>query len=204
MVDSIKVDPMHHILQGVFTTATNAASEAMSKWTNGELTLSLNRVDELALEEVAPALQVSDELLTMILLMLEGEDGGQLILTFDEENGRKLAASLLNREVCTDPEWSSLEKSALNETGNILGCAYLNELTRIVGSELVPSIPYFMQDYGASVLEQALMSQAMTANKVLVCHTGFHRDGESLNWNVIFVPCERLRDKLENIVEALN
>ena len=37
------------------------------------------------------------------------------------------------------PEWSELEKSALTETGNILGCAYVNALTRLIGTDLVPS-----------------------------------------------------------------
>jgi chemotaxis protein CheC len=167
---------------------------------HGRVSLSLDRVDELPLEQVAQSLEIGDELLTMVILTLDGDDGGQLIITFDEVNGRRLAASLLHREMCHEPEWTSLEKSALNETGNILGCAYLGALTHLVDVELVPSPPYFVQDFGASVLEQALMSQAMTEDKVLVCRTGFHRDGENLNWNVIFVPGAELRAKLESAV----
>ena len=47
--------------------------------------------------------------------------------------------------------------SGLVETGNILGCAYMNALTRLVGTDLVPSAPYFIQDFGASVLQQAMV-----------------------------------------------
>ena len=197
MQGHIYPDPAYHILHQVFQLATDNASTAMCRWTHGRVTLSLDRVDELPLEEVAQALEVGDELLTMVILTLDGEDNGQLIITFDELNGRRLAASLLHRELGSAPEWTSLEKSALNETGNILGCAYLGALTHLVDAELVPSAPYFVQDFGASVLEQALMSQAMTEDKVLVCRTGFHRDGENLNWNVIFVPGASLRAKLE-------
>ena len=67
-------------------------------------------------------------LLTMVVLSLEGKIGGEMILTFDNENGRHLAASLLRRPVGDDPQWSDLEKSALTETGNILGCAYMNAI----------------------------------------------------------------------------
>jgi chemotaxis protein CheC len=193
-------DPAYHILHQVFQLATDNASTAMCRWTHGRVSLSLDRVDELPLEQVAQSLEIGDELLTMVILTLDGDDGGQLIITFDEVNGRRLAASLLHREMCHEPEWTSLEKSALNETGNILGCAYLGALTHLVDVELVPSPPYFVQDFGASVLEQALMSQAMTEDKVLVCRTGFHRDGENLNWNVIFVPGAELRAKLESAV----
>jgi chemotaxis protein CheC len=90
------------------------------------------------------------------------------------------------------------------ETGNILGCAYINALTKLVDVELVPSIPYFLCDYGASVLQQALMAQAITMDKVLVCNTKFHRGEEDLDWNVVFVPSDRLRTKLEAAVELVD
>ena len=114
----------------------------------------------MALEEVAVELAVGDEPLTMVVMTLNGQLGGSIILMFDELNGRQLAASLLGREAGTESEWSELEKSALMETGNILGCAYVNALTRLVGMDLFPSPPYFIQDFGASVLQQALMAQA--------------------------------------------
>jgi chemotaxis protein CheC len=79
-----------------------------------------------------------------------------------------------------------------------LGCAYLNAITRLIDKELVPSPPYFIQDFGASVLQQALMTQAMTSNQVLVCRTGFHREGEELNWNVLFMPAANIRAAMEH------
>ncbi len=73
----------------------------------------------------------------------------------------------------------------------------MNAITRLIDHELVPSAPYFIQDYGASVLQQALMAQAMTCDKVLICRTGFHREGEELNWRVLFVPTEAMRIAME-------
>jgi chemotaxis protein CheC len=198
MTEHIYPDPAYYVLHQVFQLATDNASTAMCRWTHGLVTLSLDHVDELPLESVSEALEVGDELLTMVVLTLDGEDSGQLIITFDEVNGRRLAASLLHREVCPEPDWTELEKSALTETGNILACAYLGALTRLVDTELVPSPPQFVQDFGASVLEQALLSQAIEQDRVLICRTGFHRDGQNLNWNVIFVPGASLRIKLES------
>ncbi len=202
MIENTMVDPSLRLLQQLFASATHDASAAMCRWTNGLITLTLDEVREIPLETVPAEFDVGGELLTMVVLNLEGEKGGQLILSFDEANGRKLAASLLGREVGTDPQWSALEQSALNETGNILGCAYMNALTRLIDEELVPSPPYFMQDFGASVLEQAVMMQAMTSDRVLVCSTSFKRDGEDLNWNVFFVPTDALRVTLEESLES--
>ena len=195
-------EPQLDLLHQLFASATHDASAAMCRWTNGVITLSLDEVREIPLEEVCAEFDFGDELLTMVVLTLEGDVGGDMILTFDESNGRQLAASLLSSPVGEQEEWSDLEKSALNETGNILGCAYMNALTRLIDAELVPSPPYFLQDYGASVLQQALMAQAVTCDRVLVCRTSFHREGEELNWNVFFVPTQGLREAMQSALRG--
>ena len=190
------------LLHQLFASATHDASAAMCRWTNGLITMTLDEVRELPLEEVCEEFDFGSELLTMVVLSLEGDVGGDMILTFDDKNGRALAASLLGREVETSEQWTELEQSAINETGNILGCAYMNALTRLISVELVPTPPYFIQDYGASVLQQALMAQAMTCDKVLICRTRFHREGEELDWNVFFVPTDAMRSAMEEALEA--
>jgi chemotaxis protein CheC len=181
------------VLQQLFAAATHEASAAMCRWTSGCITLSLDEIREVPLENACGELLEGDDLMTMVVLCLEGEIGGQMILMFDEVNGRQLVASLLGQPVSDEPQWSEMEQSALTETGNILACAYVNALTRLLGTELIPSAPYFVQDYGASVLQQALLAQAMTTDTVLTCRTGFRRQGEELNWHVLFVPTEALR-----------
>jgi len=194
--------PQLELLNQLFASATHDASTAMCRWTGGLITLSLDEVRELPLDQVSAELNLGDEFLTMVVLVLEGTLGGQLILTFDEINARRLAAALLHRPVVESPEWTDLERSALAETGNILGCAYVNALTRIVTSELVPSPPYFFQDFGASVLEQAMMSQAEVSDDVLICRTRFCREGEELDWHVFFLPSPELRRVLETSLET--
>jgi chemotaxis protein CheC len=192
--EKTELNVLHHL----FASATHDASAAMCRWTDGLITLSLDEVREIPLENVSAELNLGDDLLTMVVLSMDGDIGGEMILTFDDKNGRQLAASLLGREASNDPHWSDLEKSALTETGNILGCAYVNAITRLIDHELVPSAPYFIQDYGASVLQQALMAQALTNDQVLICRTGFHQAGAELNWRVLFVPTAALRASMEN------
>jgi chemotaxis protein CheC len=189
-------------LYELFASATHDASAAMCRWTNGLITVTLDRVRQIALEDVSTELQIGDELLTMVVLTLQGEVGGNLILVFDEINGRQLAASLLGRDAGTEPEWSDLEKSALTETGNILGCAYVNALTRLIGTDLMPSAPYFIQDYGASVLQQAVMTQALTSDRLLLCQIGFRRKDEQLDWRVVFVPTQGMQEAMQRSFHA--
>jgi len=195
-------DPQLEVLHQFFGSATHDASAAMCRWTGGLITLTLDEVREMPLEDVCSLVEHDGDLLTMVVLTLAGQVGGTMILTFDEEDGRNLAATLLSRPPADTPDWSDLEKSALCETGNILGCAYMNALTRLIDAELVPSPPYFVQDFGASVLQQALMEQAATCDRVLICRTGFHQEGQELNWNVFFVPTVGLRSAMNSALHG--
>ncbi len=190
------------VLHELFASATHDASAAMCRWTDGLITVTLDEVRQIPLEEAGFALDIGDELLTMVVLTLQGEVGGNLILVFDERGGRQLAASLLGRPPGTDPEWSDLEKSALTETGNILGCAYVNALSRLIGADLAPSAPNFIQDFGVSVLQQAVMTQALTSDTLLLCQIGFQREGEELDWRVVFVPTQGMQDAMQRSLHA--
>lgn len=189
-------------LHELFASATHDASAAMCRWTSGLITVTLDEVREIPLEAVTSEVNVGEDLLTMVVLTLQGDVGGNLILVFDDLNGRQLAASLLGMQVGSDPEWSELEKSALTETGNILGCAYVNALTRLIGVDLVPSPPYFIQDFGASVLQQAVMTQALTSDSLLLCQIGFRRRDQQLDWRVIFVPTQGMQEALQRSLQA--
>ena len=197
-------DPRMEGLRELFSSATHDASAAMCRWTNGLITVALDDVREIPLEEVTCDLQFDDDLLTMVVLTLEGELGGNLILIFDEKNGRQLVANLLGTSVETGGEWSELEQSALTETGNILGCAYVNALTRLVGKNLVPSPPYFLQDYGVSVLQQAVMAQALVSDTLLLCNIGFHRKDEELDWRFLFVPTPQMQEAMEQSLQTIH
>lgn len=203
MLEPQNLEPSIRVLSQFFASATQHASVAMCQWTNGRVSLTLDEVREAPLEEVSAYLDMDGDLLTavtMVIIEVQGDAGGQLILGFDDENGRKLAACLLNREPADSEQWSDLEKSALMETGNILGSAYLNELTRLTDCKLCPSAPYFVQDFAASVVEQAIVAQAMVRDNVLVCRTRFQFDKQHVNWSVFFVPEQPL---LESIHEAV-
>ena len=191
-----------NVLHELFASATHDASAAMCRWTDGLISVTLDEVRQVPLEELGSELNIGDELLTMVVLTLEGEVGGNLILVFDEQGGRQLAASLLGRQPGTEPQWSDLEKSALTETGNIFGCAYVNAISRLIGTGLAPSAPYFIQDFGVSVLQQAVMMQALASDTLLLCEIGFQREGEELDWRVVFVPTQGMQDAMRQSLHA--
>ncbi|MBL8826712.1 MAG: hypothetical protein JNM18_06965 [Planctomycetaceae bacterium] len=186
-------------LRAIFGPAAREASTAMQRWSAGRVTLSLDDVCESSLDALLPEVQMGDELMTLIVLTMGGELGGQLILAFTEPAGRQMCEALIGVQG-TGPGWSELEQSGLMETGNILACAYVNALTHSVKRRLIPGPPQFIEDFGACVLEQALMAQAMNGDNVLVCRTSFRYGNETLPWSMYFVPDAALRQALDQAV----
>jgi chemotaxis protein CheC len=101
---------------------------------------------------------------------------------------------VLNQPRGTATEWLEMETSAALETANILFCAYLNALARVLPdadpgpSELIPSPPRFSRDFAASLVEFAVMDQIMATDHVLLARTQFHIDGTPVDWTLLFVP----------------
>jgi chemotaxis protein CheC len=181
-------EPKQTAWHSVFEPATESASQAMQAWTNGQVMLSLSGVQELPLEEVSAALLGGDELSLIVVLDLVGPFGGQFIMQLTEPSARELVALLLHRPVDSLVAWGELENSVVAETGNILASAYLNQITLLTGCRVMPSPPQIVHDYAASVLESAVLSQAMACERVLLCQTRFQLQGEPIPWNVLFVP----------------
>ena len=108
---------------------------------------------------------------------------------------------MLQTEPSAGPDWSELERSALTETGNILGCAYVNAITRLID-----------QPVGAlsAVLRAGLRGErARTGvgwprpprrDTVLICRTCFHHEDDELNWRLLFVPTVALRMAMEDAI----
>jgi chemotaxis protein CheC len=128
---------------------------------------------------------------------LTGRITGQLILACDDASGLALADLLLGREAGTSKEWSDYEQSATLETANIIGCAYLNALFRsFSGSDpnerpLLPSPPRFVRDFADSVLQFAVMDQAMTSDVVLLTRTSFHIENSPVDCSLLLIPDSR-------------
>ena len=116
---------------------------------------------------------------------LTGRLTGLILLVFEDRSGLALVDLLMRQPVGTTISWGEIEQSAAKETTNIIGCAYINALaahlpsslspssdlaekTGTNGSELIPTPPTFVQEFAGSLLQFALMEQALELDQVLL------------------------------------
>jgi chemotaxis protein CheC len=111
---------------------------------------------------------------------------------------------LLGQPRGTATEWTEMAKSAALETTNIVCCAYLNALSQSLADPsegLVPAPPRFNRDYAESLLQFALMGQAVAMDQVIIAKTRFEIDSVPVNWTLLFVPDA---DSMKRLPELLS
>ena len=154
----------------------------------------METVEQLPIQEATGILGVEDEPVCFCSVEMTGRLTGELILVFDDASGLSLGDILLRKKPGTCDRWDEVTTSAALETANILACAYLNSLARFLPpvadgpAELIPSPPKFNRDFAESLVQFALMGQAMETDLVFVARTKFQVAGSPVTGTLLFVP----------------
>jgi chemotaxis protein CheC len=200
-------DAHRGLLRMIFDRGAEGASLALSKWLGREVRLAVSDVELVELERAGELLGPPEALVAACAMGLTGRLTGSLLLVFEDRSGLALVDLLLHQPVGTTTAWGELEQSAARETTNIVGCAYVNALAAHLpgddgDGELVPTPPSFLHEFAGSLLEFALMEQAMELDRLLLIRTEFAGgpDIPQLNWTLLFIPS---RAALESLAASL-
>lgn len=182
-----------HALSAHLRAAAADASIALTRWLGGEAEIELERVEQVNMADAVKILGESERPVTACLMRTQGWLTGCLIMVFDDASGFALADLLLGRPVGTSNSWGEIERSAVLETANIVGCAFLNALARLsprmdATHELIPTPPLFHRDFASALMQFALVPQAGASDIVLLTETEFRIEGLPARWDLLFVP----------------
>ena len=196
-MELILSDIQKRLLAAIFGRGAGDASEALSRWLGRPVTVVVSRVDQIDMADASEVLGPSDTLVAACPMELTGVLTGQIILVFEDRSGLATVDLLLHQPIGTTTTWGELEQSAAKETANIVGCAYLNSLAEHLPittdtspsiASLLPGPPGFRHEFAASLLEFALMDQAILSDQLLVINSTFSTEEARLDWSLLFVP----------------
>jgi chemotaxis protein CheC len=122
--------------------------------------------------------------LVAVGVRLEGLLAGHLVLALPERDAERLAASL-GYPVPNAHGWSALAESAVMESGNIVGSAFVSAIARIIDGKLLLSVPTLTRGGGRACLERLV---AREAGRVALA-TRFSTDGpQGLEGLILVMP----------------
>ncbi len=194
-------------IQRAFHQGSADASQALAKWIGKPSVIEIDSLEQLPLEEATGILGTGSDPICSCAALMHGLLTGQLVLAFDDPSGLAIADLLLDQPTGTTTQWTEMATSAAIETANILVCAYLNSLSRTIATseesaELMPSPPQFSRDYADSLLQFALMEQAISSDQIILASTRFEIDATAVNWTLLFVPDAQSISRLPSLLSA--
>ena len=193
------------VLRSSLHEGSATASKALSAWIEKPSVVEIDSVEQLPLEEATGLLPGTEQTICFCSMEIRGVITGEMILVFDDASGLALADMLLNRPPGSTDQWTEMAQSAALETTNVVCCAYLNSLSKNLSDgshELVPAPPEFRREFSESLMQFALMGQAVALDYVIVAQTRFAIDGEPVNWTLLFLPDADSMSRLPDLLNA--
>ncbi len=89
----------------------------------------------------------------LVGVRLEGQLAGHLILALPERDAERLAAAL-GHPAPESGGWGALAESALMESGNIVGSAFVSAIARMIRGRLLLSVPTLARGGGRACLDR--------------------------------------------------
>ena len=158
-------EPQLDALRELANIGAGNAATALSQMLGQEVMLSVPRAMSLPLADAVAAAGPAEELVTGVVIPLEGDLDALVLLLFPQDDAATLC-ELLGVEAGTE-----VGNSALSEIGNILGASIMHALAGMTGLELLLCPSQLTVDMLASIVASLLVEAAGEADSAVVLDT---------------------------------
>jgi two-component system chemotaxis sensor kinase CheA len=167
--------------------AANAA-ESLSKILNKRIDLSIPEVKLTPVEKIPDFFGNLNEPYMGVMLGIEGEINGTLLLLLEEKTGFELIDILYGTDSGGKNELSEDGVSALKELTNIIGSSILNVYAEKSNMVVKPNVPTFVHDYLQSVMDSILIMHTIEHDYAIVMETAFYFENDQVVGNLMILP----------------
>lgn len=172
-------------LREIANVGSGTAATALSSMIGVPIDLAVPSAQALPLSEAVAALGNPEEAAIGVVLPVDGDVPGVVLLVFSPESAVSLCR-LLGVEL-----ESEVGPSALAEIGNILGSAYVGALGTMTGIEFDPAPPQIVRDMLGAIASSALVSALGSAETVLLLDSELEVEGQACGFACVFVPSSK-------------
>jgi chemotaxis protein CheC len=174
--------------------AGNAAT-SLSEIFQEQILIEVPKIHTLPPHLVPKFYNKHDTPTTAIYMQLRGEAECDILLTFEVEEARKIAAmmTMMPSPDDVDPE---MEASAIEELGNIVIGSFLAALSDFTGANLIPKPPQRATGTFDAILDGFLIKQLVVSDLAIIFDTYFKRADGNISGTLMMFPSKQLHDML--------
>ena len=183
-LSDVQIDTLKEIGNIGQGNAASALSSIMGKM----IDISVPNVKILDFDKTVKYLGGEEQLVVGILFGITGEINGMLIQVLSETAACGMVNPLMNENISSLSEINNMNRSCLEEIGNILAGSYINAIASLTGMTIDISVPSLTIDMAGAILSVPAVKFSMIGDKVLLIDDSFIIDNGELKSNIILIP----------------
>lgn len=189
------------ILRELGNIGTGNAVTALSQMMEHPFDIETPELYIVKYQEVFEGLSEAEELQTGVLVEVEGEVNGVFLFLMSSSLTRVILDTMLEKKERNLTELDDMEKSVLQELGNIMCGAYIRALSQLVKLEINVSVPDMAIDMAGAILSVPVLKYIHISEEVLLIRNTFRAGYSTYTNHILFLPepesLERIFQKLE-------
>lgn len=184
-LNSMQID----VLREIGNIGAGNAVTALSKMVSKRIDMKVPRVNIVEFKEVSDLVGGAEVLVAGIYFRVFGDITGSIMFIIDKTSS-KLLTNLLMGKNDTGYELDDIERSALQEVGNILAGSYLSSLSSLTGLNMSVSVPCLAIDMAGAIMSVPVALFGQVGDHVLLIETEFIEGSNHVKGNFFLIPDE--------------
>ena len=177
------------ILKEIGSMGTAHAATALAKMINKKVTMPVPNVSWVEFSNVADFVGGPESVIVGILVSLSGNIQGMMMYLMELDSAHLMSEAVLGKPHEGDKMvFDEMERSVIEELGNIMVSSYLGSLAGLTNSQIKPSIPYLSVDMANAILSVPAIEFGKMADKVLFIESKITMDNIDSSGCFILIP----------------
>lgn len=184
------------ILKELGNIGSGNAITALASIIGKKIDMKIPSVKLMDFNEVQDIFGLADAIIVGIYFDLEGSVKGNILFSLDIESASYLIEYLMG--VSVGEEFSDIEKSALQEIGNIMAGSYVSSLSTLTNLDIKISPPAISIDMAGAILSVPAIKFSELSDKILFIETEFFEGSKLIKGDFFLIPDIESFDKILN------
>lgn len=175
-------------IKEIGSIGTGNAATAISQVLRKKTKMSLPDVYILGYNEAIEMIGAPEEIVAAVLVKMSGEINGIMLFILKMDFINAVLESVLSKEISEYMDLTEMEKSALEEIGNIIISSYVNALSGLTGVGIGLSIPSIAVNMLGGILSVPMAEFGYETDKLMMINGKFIVDNKVLDSNLLMMP----------------
>lgn len=184
MSQGIDVGDWSHIA----SIGTDSAIAGLSQMVNEDLRVTALCLEEIPVKDATSLVGEVNDVVVGIYLQFLGSVSGQIVLAFSPPVAFELVDMLMHRPAGSTQSLGEMEKSALAEAGNTVGCFFLNAMSKHGGVSTMPSPTAVVMDMAGAIIDSVLARAIGSEEHIFVIRMMFSTAGQQVEGSFLVLP----------------